>query len=711
MRALRPSVSSATAVFVLSTTSAALAQAVEYYIDPAGNDSNDGTSPETAFASPAALPGGSFGGGSAYTAYFKRGGRWEIESMRIASGVTLSAYGEGSRPLLEGISADGTANGFALMSLSGGATVIGLEIKGAARTGFTLSGSGNHVEDCFVNGVDGYFELGFGVMGTDNLIIGNYVSDLSGMSGDSGDMNTSGGSEAYMIMGSNNEIAYNSAINCWGNNQTLGGAEGGCLEIVNGKADSVIENVYFHHNYCERSVGLFEGCSGNFQGTDAIQENHGIIRNSYVAYNLAVDAMWLYLLQPVNTDFENLVFEHNTIVHGPANGDIPQQAANSFGLLVNTDQGYEFTLSAGDITVRNNLFVVLDGGGSAMMSPPPAGDHYNNIFSPSAPMGFSLGDGEFAAQDPGLTADYRLAAGSPAIDVGSPESLKTWTDLDGNPVPLGAAPDVGVSEFCDGDSCSAPLPTGGTSGSDAGSVDPTGGTNAASGGADTASGGAVTGVAGRMGATGGGGTGIATGQGGTASTPSIDATGGVTTTMTAGGTPGTASTGNATNTPAAGDATGTPSAGIGSGSVSSGGVGNSGTVGSSTSTAATGNTAVVDGPDGPAVGIGGASSTATGASTGAPSAQSDNSVEDDAMSGKQTGQQGADPLTDPIGGADETGCACRAAATSPFKRNSTLGFLALAPLTLLLRKRRASCDCNSRHGGVHSAGAVVKSGV
>ena len=83
------------------------------------------------------------------------------------------------------------------------------------------------VQNCEVDGSDGYFELGFGIMGENNLVTRNHVHDLSGMSGDSGDMNTSGGAEAYMVMASNNEISYNSAVNCWGPNQTLGGAEGG----------------------------------------------------------------------------------------------------------------------------------------------------------------------------------------------------------------------------------------------------------------------------------------------------------------------------------------------------------------------------------------------------------------------------------------------------------------------------------------------------
>lgn len=420
----------------------------KYYIDPdAGDDDASGTSPEEAWQSLSAANHVAAGDG----VYFKRGTMIDKERFIPDSGVTYSTYGEGDRP---------TFVGSAMVS---GTNIVldGLKFKGTqSNTGIMMGGWGglggddsggltnNIVHDCEVDGTDGVFELGFSVMSEGNLIIGNYVHDLSGMSGDSGDMNTSGGAEAYMIMASNNEIAYNSAIECHGKNETLGGEEGGCLEIVNPAANTTIENVYFHHNYCERSIGLFEGCSGNFKGTDVIQENHGKIKNCYVAYNLSVDAMWLYLLQPVNTDFENMVFEHNTLIHTPKNdSDFEQAARNSMGLLVNSDQGYEAEpLDAGMVIVRNNLFAVVDGGASMMMNGVP--DQYNNLFSPSAPMGLNLGEGSIEAADPMFNADWRLAPGSPAIDAGHIDAWQNGSDYDGNPIPCGDAPDIGISEYC-----------------------------------------------------------------------------------------------------------------------------------------------------------------------------------------------------------------------------------------------------------------------
>jgi hypothetical protein len=352
-----------------------------------------------------------------------------------------------------------------------------------------VSSNGNVIQNCEVDGAIegqqyGKMQLGFSISGQHNLVVGNVVHDLSGLSGDTGNVNTSGGSEAYVVNAGNNEVAYNTAVNCWVPNTTLNGAEGGCLEIIGNAAGELIENVYFHHNYCERSVGLFEACAGNFTGDgQKIQLNHAIVRNSYVAYNVSIDAMWLYLLQPVNTDFQGLIFEHNTLIHGPANDDIPQGGAAAFGIFYDTDpvftagsnptyvtctadtdcgasekcldrQGagkvcqYQFKVQPGNITVRNNLFVVLTGAASAMLTlPPAADDFYNNLFSPKAPMGVTA-SAALVAADPGLVETYKLAPTSPAIDKGSTRTQIWTSDFSGNPVPCGNAPDVGAFEYC-----------------------------------------------------------------------------------------------------------------------------------------------------------------------------------------------------------------------------------------------------------------------
>ena len=448
-----------------------------YYISNTGDDANPGTSPEQPWATFANVPRT---GASAI--FMERGGQWLVtSSVSLSAGSVLATYGEGPRPVLSIQPADTERTPNAGIMLGGQNLVDGILVKGQAIIAFPISSDGNTVQNCEVDGkVEGQeygtMQLGFMIRGEHNLITGNYVHDLSGVTGDTGDYNTSGGSEAFIVSASYNEVAYNSAVNCWTPNETLNGAEGGCLEIIVPAANMVVENIFFHHNYCERSVGLFEACAGNFGGSEPIQLNHAGIKDSYLAYNVAVDAMWLYLLQTVNTDMDNLVFEHNTLTHGPANDDIPQGGAGVFGIYFDQDplfprqtcetdaecgtglscierQGegplctYEGYPEPGQITVRNNLFVVFEGGGSVIMELPPGeNDAYGNVFSPSAPFG-ATGD-LTAVADPGLIDSFRLAPGSPLIDAATTDSWQEWVDFDGNPVPCGTAPDVGAIEYC-----------------------------------------------------------------------------------------------------------------------------------------------------------------------------------------------------------------------------------------------------------------------
>ena len=468
------------------------ADLTKYYISSInGNDANSGTSPDQAWATLGKLPK------SKAAVFFEKGSKWTItvggttrSGLSVPAGSVYATYGTSTeKPLIYFDSADQKTTTYSGIQLGGNNLVDGLKVKGYAVTAFPVSSNNNIVQGCEVDGTIegqefGKLQLGFSISGQYNLVVGNYVHDLSGLSGDSGNVNTSGGSEAFVMNAGNNEVAYNTAINCWVPNTTLNGAEGGCLEIIGNKAGELIENAFFHHNYCERSVGLFEACAGNFSGDGQnIMLNHAIVRNSTVSYNVSIDAMWLYLLQPTNTDFENLVFEHNTLIHGPANTDIPQGGAAMWGLAYDTDPvwtadkksnipcttdadctgpkelcldkggskicQYQFKLQPGTVFVRNNLFVVLPGADAAMMVLPPGPDDViNNIFVPKAPMGVKAGTGVIIVSDAGLVDTYKLSPTSPAVDKGAPESFQPWVDYFGNKVPCGSAPDIGAVEYC-----------------------------------------------------------------------------------------------------------------------------------------------------------------------------------------------------------------------------------------------------------------------
>jgi hypothetical protein len=464
----------------------------KYYISSVnGDDANNGTSPDQAWASLSKLPKGKA------AVFFEKGSKWTItvggttrSGLSVPAGSVFASYGTSTdKPLIYIDSTDKKATAMAGIQLGGDNLVDGLKVKGYAMIGFPVGSNNNVVQGCEVDGkIDGQefgtLQLGFSISGQHNLIVGNYVHDLSGLSGDTGNVNTSGGSEAFVMNAGNNEVAYNTAINCWVPNTTLNGAEGGCLEIIGNKAGQLIENAFFHHNYCERSVGLFEACAGNFSGDGQnIMLNHAKVRNSTVSYNVSVDAMWLYLLQPTNTDFEGLYFEHNTLIHGPANTDIPQGGAAMFGLAYDTDpvwtadkkshvpctsnadctgekeqcldsQGekicvYQFKLQPGTVFVRNNLFVVLPGADAAMMVLPPGPDDViNNMFVPKAPMGVKAGTGVIVVSDAGLVDTYRLSSTSPEVDKGDPAAFQPWVDWDGHKIPCGSAPDIGAVEYC-----------------------------------------------------------------------------------------------------------------------------------------------------------------------------------------------------------------------------------------------------------------------
>ncbi len=631
------------AAIILSTS---WARAQEIYVDSvAGSDSNDGTSPDA----PKQTLSGMTGFGARYDVlYLKAGGTYEASGLSVSNAM-VTRYGEGEAPLLLA-----TGGGFGIVMVNENGIVDGIKVKGASMevkgTAFTVTGPNAEIMNCEVDGTGSAMMLGFGVSGEGNYIHHNNVHDLgASVSGDQ--MGTSGGAEAYMITASNNEIAWNAAVRCESPNTTLNGAEGGCLEIVNQHGGTTISNVSFHHNYCEESVGLFEGCSGDFSGEDVIQLNHAIIRDSYIGYNLSVDAMWLYLLQPVNTDFINVVFEHNTLIHTEKNVESEQGAAPFFTLCVESEtvEGVSYgpyTLQPGNVIVRNNVFLV-DGGTGMFGGELPDEDHYNNLFAGVAyPNNWTKHTTEItvATAEAGFTEDYRLAEGSVAIDSGSALATTHAVDYDGNAVPQGNGRDMGAFEYCSGAGCQAPTDpaTGGTSGEEPGTGGdaPTAGATASTGGADTP----------------------------------IPSTGGAdTTTPSTGGSSGALATGGMSST--------TPpshSGGVSSTNPppSTGGV--SGTTPPPSTGGVTGAT--------PVEGSGGI----TSASTETPTTQNDAGAAEEGgapLTGENTPTGGSDTAEPPPAEtAEDSGCGCTVVGSTPAERGTLLWLLLC--VGLLVQRRR-----------------------
>jgi hypothetical protein len=471
--------SAAIAVIALLASSSHILAADYYFDSVGGDDAADGKTDTTAkktFKMPS---------GSGNTVYLKRGSSWT--GNLSANNVTVKAYGTGNRPEFIGTMSvsKSTVEGVAARPPAGG------DASKAVNCINVMSDS--TLQDCEADGggtSDHVINVGIGVMGTNNRILNNYVHDLA-WSQSGGQMDNSGGAEGIMVMASNNEVAWNSAVRCLSINSTLGGMEGGCFEIVNGKALSTISNVSFHHNYCEQSVGMWEGCSGNFSATGGdIQTNHGIIENVTISYNVSLDSMWLFLLQPVNTDFRNVVFANNTLIHTANsktwNDTSPfhysmgnavatyTNSATTPPVTYDTDNQYYKKgagFQPGTIIVKNNLFIDDVGTTRYAMFSTNLTDHFNNIFVPSnASIGsITLGSTEKKVDLSALalTDVYRLSASSAAaIDQGALVNMTTdatlavapadlsffpnvfTQDYDKRTVPCGSTPDIGASEYC-----------------------------------------------------------------------------------------------------------------------------------------------------------------------------------------------------------------------------------------------------------------------
>ena len=128
-----------TICLTLAVAGMASLTAADYYIDPAGNDSNAGTSPAAPWQSLGKVNATVFQPGD--NVLFKRGGTWVGTLSPQGSGnssaqITLGAYGEGAKPLING-------NGnWAVITLSSQSywTIDGFEVTNPASNDSSRSG-------------------------------------------------------------------------------------------------------------------------------------------------------------------------------------------------------------------------------------------------------------------------------------------------------------------------------------------------------------------------------------------------------------------------------------------------------------------------------------------------------------------------------------------------------------------------------------------
>jgi MYXO-CTERM domain-containing protein len=494
----------------LSSASVVNAQTTCYVDSVAGDDTKSGLSEAEATQSRNKIAS------TCTTVKFKRGSVFEVPAgeqiitMGYTSKIkTLTNYGDPSLPLPKFWKTRSPNNGGMIQAYQGGMTIDGLSLSGsqsdaqmknlgqgiAIMAGSNTKILNNEIFDC---------DIGMMLTGTGSLVQNNYVHDLH-VSVDAApgvDPNVVGGAEGIFVNGSNNEVAYNTFINCSNYAEWTGGScDGGATEVSVGADGAEVTGVKIHHNFGYNNCGFFEIAS--VFSSDPDNPVRGKFTNSDFYNNVSIDSGWLHLLQVANTDMHNIRWYNNTVVQhkGSTNAGILMVVYTAVASGMSGGQLYEDS-----IYWTNNLFVA---DGVNFMNPDSRVIQTTNLIIKDA-----------SKQDPGFinlkgttAADYDLLPTSPAVNAGTVLPSITVDFLNrAVPDPSGQA-DIGAFEV--GSTAVTPPPTtGGTTGST--------GTGGASG-----SGGATTTVTGQGGTSGStrSGTGGATGSGGATATPPTGAGG------------------------------------------------------------------------------------------------------------------------------------------------------------------------------------------
>jgi len=378
------------------------------YVDSgSGNDGNAGTSPAAAWRSLAKVSGAALNAGD--HVLLKRGAVWSGDTLSItrsgsgANPIVIGAYGSGPLPLIQ----QGNC-----VELRGNSIVLReVQVDNCTWAGVNIYGAGDRVESSTItHNIAGVFAR---PTSSGAVISGNAIRDNNRMSVLTPGGNDDSGAFGVLLQGTGTDVSFNTISGSDAFSYDYG-RDGAAVEVYGATGSNVHHNVALNNNAFSElgkagsadntyAYNLVRGSSFNATGvvTRGSGDSYGPVRNTRLF--------------------------NNTIV---------LSGSNSQGFVCSSGCGPSI------LTMRNNIVQAVAKAGYADA---PFGEDYNLYFGGQTQ--FSMGphsmvqDPQFA--NPGA-GDFHLQLGSPAVNRGV--NLGYSQDLDGHPVPLGGAPDLGAYE-------------------------------------------------------------------------------------------------------------------------------------------------------------------------------------------------------------------------------------------------------------------------
>jgi len=392
----------------LSVVAAAptLAAGTVYYVSSSlGADSNNGTSPSTPWQTLAKVNSMTFNPGDQIR--FQRGDTWtgtlDITSSGTSSSViALWFYGSSTshRPLITG----GGLIGDCINLVGSYVQVDNLEGNNCGYAGAVLAGSHETVKHSqFDNNAAG-IQTASGSNGDQiysNTLTNNNILNVNNPSGSSGAF-------GVLLNGNYANVSHNKITGSSAVSQAYG-YDGSAVEIYNGSNNTV------HHNYGASNNAFSELGGTSCSGNKLIYNRESSSTADSVATGIVLPG-----------SCTGTVIQHNSIY---------LVGASTQALVC-------YSTCASSTAVQDN---VLRGEQQALWMDGSGWTLTGNVVNGPSNQAIS---GTNTTADAALVnppSDLHLTASSPAVDRGS--TLPYSTDLDGNPVPSGPAPDSGAYEY------------------------------------------------------------------------------------------------------------------------------------------------------------------------------------------------------------------------------------------------------------------------